>query len=123
MEYPFGSLAPKEAKSVDPTPARATPSLVENVGRGAGAQAVCDWAILQQQQAAKNDRLFQMLAKQQKAILNQVMASQAAANQQLWDQVAQSLATPRRSEGPRGLTAGTVAAPQLSIKTQKMTQG
>lgn len=74
-----------------------------------------------QQQATENDRLFQMLAEQQKDVLAQVLAEQVTANQQVWDHVAQSLAVQRLAEQPKETTLGTMTTPQPLIKVQKMT--
>lgn len=48
---------------------RRAPHMVGNADNGAPSYKGVDWALLQQQQAVKSERLFQMLAEQQWAEL------------------------------------------------------
>lgn len=64
--------------------------LMENTGmRAKGPGSWREWMVVQQWQ---QQQLYQSLAEQQRALLNQMAASQAHTNAQLWEQVTKSMA-------------------------------
>lgn len=62
-------------------------NLVENAGTGvAGPGSWKDWMTLQQQPATEQQHLFQLMADQQRVMLDQMATAQAQTNKQLWEQ-------------------------------------
>lgn len=108
-----GPLADKEMLE------RGTQDLVENAGtRAKGPGSWREWIAAQhRQQTVDQQWLFQLLAEQQRILLDQMASSQVQMNAQLWEQVTKSMAqvgacTQSGEGGQRS---------NLAIKVQKMT--
>lgn len=84
MVRPFESLISEQEEAMQlEADTRGPRHPVENGGTEATPLGGIDWAVIQQQQVTESDQLFCKLADQQRAAINQVMAGQAAMNQQL----------------------------------------
>lgn len=94
--------------------------VMENAGNAPTLPCRADEIAGRQSQPAKAERLFHLLADQHQASLVQVAANQNAANQQIWDQVAQLLMSQQPPPAP--VTPAT-ARPWLpsGVRAQKMT--
>lgn len=81
MEHPLGPLTPEEEMLLETGPQQQQRPLVENAAPEAMAPVGVDRTTLQQQQATESDRRFRMLAEQQRAAIDQVLAGQAGLSQ------------------------------------------
>lgn len=96
MDRQFGPPAPDADESMQIEP------------RGATCGGECRQRLnnpYRQQKAAEGEWLFRLLAEQQRVVLDQVVANQNMANQQMWDRVAQLLALQTPTETPPGAPA------------------
>lgn len=93
--------------------------MVENAGHASTPPWGTDCFAFQHLQATEGEWLFWLLAEQQRATLDQVMANQNTANQQMWGRVAQFLTSQALKVGQ---TRAAVAkpGPNPGMRSQKM---